>query len=96
LFDTDGSVWFERTKVNKILQVRISITSCSEKLMKECGDILNHLKIKFELRRRLSKSKTRNNAPHSELRIRTKDDIRKWFEIIGTNNPKHMRRYLLA
>lgn len=93
LFDTDGCVWFEKTKVNKILQPRLSIISCSEKLIKECGVILARLEVKCEIRRRLNISQTRNNNPYSELRIRTKDNLKKWFEIIGTNNKKHRRKY---
>lgn len=93
LFDTDGGVWFEKTTVNDIIQIGISIASCSETLINQSGIILSDLGIDFKFRKRLNLSKTRNNSPCFELRVRRKKEVHKWFKIIGTHNPKYQRKY---
>ncbi|MBU2560894.1 MAG: hypothetical protein KKD17_01255 [Nanoarchaeota archaeon] len=35
----------------------------------------------------------RNIHDSFALNIRRKDQIEKWFEVIGTNNPRHQTRY---
>lgn len=83
LIDTDGCIFDEihNIKGKKYSYMRLNFTSASPELIKSVFDILN----KFNLN-----PKIRNNRC---VQIEDKENIKKYFKIIGTNNPKHLKRY---
>lgn len=105
IFDSDGSFWCEKSnaktstdfKKNHNCHPEFSISSCSKKLLIQIKFLLNKLDIYSQV---IQKSKSgfrwnRNINNSYALTIRRIRDIEKWFEIIGTNNPKHKTRYEL-
>jgi len=83
IMDTDGCIFNEVHNINgkKYGYKRLNITSASPKLRKSIFDI-------FE-KNGLS-PKIRNNRC---VQIEDKEKIDKYFQIIGTSNPKHLKRY---
>jgi len=103
IFDTDGSFWCDKSRAttsvewkrtyNYIPQMRI--TSCSKKLINQIKLLLNEFDIRSEIKLKSKKGfKCNRNINNSfALNIRKKLDIEKWFDLIGTNNPRHQTRY---
>src|SRR3989344_1308648 len=98
-FDTDGSIFCQKNysikNNSKHTQVRISLVSTSLNLMNEIYTLINLLGIKSLLRLRKAK-------PYKDRYVR-KDSyvvsicggiqVTKWFEYIGSKNPKHITKY---
>lgn len=86
LVDTDGSVFTHKYKVNgkEYSYKKLSYTSLSNPLLLSVYDILSNLGIKVRLAVSLGKS---------DVRIDSKEDMKRYFEIIGSSNPKHLKRY---
>lgn len=83
LFDTDGSIYLEtHNKSYKTYSYpRMSIVSSSEALRVSLLGTFNALGIQ---------AKFRNNR---SVNIERFTDIEKYFKIIGSSNPKHLKRY---
>ena len=83
LIDTDGSIFNECHNINgkKYNYKRLNFTSASPELRKSVFNILQ--------KNGLS-PKIRNNRC---VQIEDKAKIKEYFEIIGTHNPKHLKRY---
>lgn len=103
IFDTDGSFWCEKSNAKTSTEWKrthnhhpeLRITSCSEELLKQIQYLLHNLGIESQLRQKNIKrfKNNRNNNNSYSLNVRKISEIEKWFNIIGTNNPRHKTRY---
>lgn len=84
LVDTDGSVFTHNYKVGGkwYAYKKLSYTSMSAPLLRSFYDILTSLGI------------TCRFAKEKDVRIDSRRDMEKYFKIIGSSNPKHLKRYL--
>ncbi len=85
LFDTDGSVFEHRYKVNsKIYKYKkFSFSSASFPLIKSIYSFLK----KNGFHPRITKD-------NREVRLDSIEDMKKYFYLVGSHNPKHLKRYL--
>lgn len=83
LVDTDGSVFTHRYKVKgkEYAYKKLLFTSRSEPLRQSVFRILSDLGIRVRL----------DNG--YDVHIDSKADMAKYFEIVGSHNPKHLKRY---
>lgn len=83
LIDTDGSVFAHKYKVNGkgYSYKKLQFTSLSKPLLLSVFNILK----KNGLNPRMARAK--------EVWLDSKMSMNKYFEIIGSNNPKHLKRY---
>jgi len=103
IFDTDGSFWCEKSRAKTSIEWKrkhnyhpeLRITSCSKKLLEQCKLLLNKLNIESKVVQKSKKSIKcdRNINDSYALNVRKMSEIEKWFEIIGSNNPRHQTRY---
>ncbi len=103
IFDTDGCFWCDksRTKTSSEwkrtynYQPQLGISSCSKTLLEQIQFLLNKLGIESKIRKKTKKGfkNGRNNQESYGLEVRKRDEIEKWFRIIGTKNPRHITRY---
>ena len=103
IFDADGSFWCEKSRSKfsiiwkKTYHYRpeLQIGSCSKKLLKQIKFLLDKFEIESKVRLRNKKGfkNNRNTNNHYGLRIRKKEQIRKFFKIISSSNPRHQTRY---
>jgi len=99
VFDTDGSFWCEksRSKTSTAWKRKyhshpeLRITSCSKKLLQQLKILLDRLNIKSQIKQKTTAGRkyNRNCNDCFALQIRKISEIIKWFEVIGTNNPRH-------
>ena len=84
LIDTDGSIILHRYKSKgKVYYYRkISFCNRSFPLLKSVGSILDEFNIKNRL--------TKNNY---EIRIEAQKEVDKYFNLVGSHNPKHLKKY---
>jgi len=84
LVDTDGSVFVHKyvSRGKQYSYKKISYCSRSPLLLKSASNILKGLKIKHRV--------TKNNF---EIRIESQKDVKKYFDLINSSNPKHLKRY---
>jgi hypothetical protein len=84
LIDTDGCAILHQyfSKGKKYCYKKVGFTSHSYPLLKSVSDILSTLEIKH----RIMKNEW-------DIRIETKKDVEKYFQVVGTSNPKHLKRY---
>ena len=96
--DTDGCVSCQRNysiKNNKYhTQIRIYLGCCSKNLMTEINDLLRLLGFKCLIRAKNSKTGYGTKTLY-EVKICGGVQINKWFEEIGSKNPKHSTKYLI-
>lgn len=87
LIDTDGCTIIHRylSKGKKYCYKKIGFTSRSYPLIQSVGDILSSLGI----RHRIMKNKW-------DVRIEARKDVEEYFQVIGTSNPKHLKRYKVS
>jgi len=85
LFDTDGGIYLEK-KYGK-LYPRIQLVNKSHILMQQVEKMLKEF-FEFNLSSRIEDKYIR-------LIIRGNDNFLKWMKIIGTNNPKNVKKYNL-
>jgi len=103
IFDTDGSFWCERSRAKTSTEWKrthnyhpeIGITTCSNILANQMQTLLERLGIESRI---ASKSKkgfkyNRNVNDSYALNVRKIAEIEKWFDIIGTRNPRHRTRF---
>jgi hypothetical protein len=85
LIDTDGTVIIHRYKSRDQFYVfkKLGFTNRSFPLLKSVNNILNELKIK-----------NRITKDQYDVRIEAVADVRRYFDLVGSNNPKHLKRYL--
>jgi intein/homing endonuclease len=83
LVDTDGSVFDHRYKVNgkQYSYKKLSFTSRSEPLRQSVYYIMKDLGLRARL------------ANVYDVRLDSKEDMKKYFQIVGSHNPKHLKRY---
>lgn len=84
LIDTDGCIILHRyhSKGRMYCYKKIGFTSRSYPLICSVCDILSNLEITHRI--------TKNRY---DVRIEDAEDVRKYFQLIGTSNPKHLERY---
>lgn len=83
LFDTDGSVFIHRYVVKKkqYSYPKISFASRSPLLLESVSHILDYLAIV-------------NRRSRDEIKIESKRDVRKYYSLVGTHNPKHAEKLI--
>lgn len=84
LIDTDGTVITHRykSKGKHYAYKKIGFTSRSFPIVESVHEILNESKIK----NRIAKD-------NYDVRIEAASDVKKYFDLFGSNNPKHLKRY---
>lgn len=84
LVDTDGSIIFHKYKSSGKYYCYKKLSYCSRSfpLLKSVGNIFKKLNIKHRF--------TKNNY---EIRIESQKELAKYFDLIGSHNPKHLKRY---
>jgi len=84
LIDTDGCVFVHSYKVkNKIYKYKkLAFSSRSKPLIKS----VYHLLKRIDLSPRITRDE-------KDIRIESKNDIKEYFKIFGSHNPKHLRKY---
>lgn len=85
LVDTDGTLIIHRYKSKNRFYVykKLGFTSRSFPLLKSVNNILTGLEIK----NRIAKDQY-------DIRVEAITDVKKYFDLVGSNNPKHLKRYL--
>jgi hypothetical protein len=83
LIDTDGCVFTHRYSVKgkSYAYKKLSFTSASPPLLETVYEILSC----WEMKPRM--------GSNHDVRLESSADVRKYFELIGSHNPKHLRRY---
>jgi len=83
LIDTDGSVIIHKYKSRGKYYTykKIGFTSRSPYLLKSVSTILNDLNIRHRFMKKY------------DIRIEAQKDVERYFKIVGTHNPKHLKRY---
>ena len=83
LIDTDGSIYQEVHKaINRVYAYpRLSFVSASDNLRKSVNSALSEIGIESRIRM------------NRNVNIERFTDINKYFRIIGSSNPKHLRRF---
>lgn len=83
IFDTDGGIFLERHNINGKLYCypRLSFVSMSYQLRLSIDEVLTNLDFS---------SKIRNNR---SVNLEKRSDINRYFELIGSSNPKHLNRW---
>ncbi len=96
LFDTDGSIYFDKSRVvkkgiNNIPQIKLG--TVSENLINDIFEML--IGLGFHPRKKKPyKGKKDKNAVHTLL-IYRRSDIRKYINEIGFKNPKHYTKWFV-
>ena len=82
LVDTDGCIFLHRYRVKGrwYAYKKLSFTSASEPLRQSVYDLLK----KFDFHPRLN---------GKDVRLNRIEDMRRYFSLVSTHNPKHLRRY---
>jgi len=105
IFDTDGCFGCGKSRAKTSVEWKrtyhyipqITITSCSRILLTQSLTLLDKLSIRAKIRPKNIKGfRSNRNVNNSYvLEVRRFNDVQKWFDIIGTNNPRHQTRYLV-
>ena len=94
-FDTDGCIFCQKsynTKNNLHRLVKIIFGSISSKLISAVHSLLKRVEIKSVVKNPILHKEKNWNSLHI-LRIESNKDVERWFEIIGSNNPKHATKF---
>lgn len=89
IFDTDGSIIWDRRKIYKNFYPRLSVTTISKKLAHQLKDLLEDLEFNVYLFKDKEKS-NRGVAYHIDLY--GFKQLNRWIKEIGFSNPKHIKR----
>ncbi len=83
LVDTDGSVFTHtyRSKGKQYSYKKLSFTSASPALLSTVHSALRELNLH-----------SRKGSNH-DVRLDSRADMKQYFSVVGTRNPKHLRRY---
>ncbi|MBT4539818.1 hypothetical protein HOC32_06020 [Candidatus Woesearchaeota archaeon] len=103
IFDADGSIWFDKSRAKTSVAWKkkfhyipiVEITSCSENLMEQIRTLILGLGIesKLRLKSKAGRRSNRNRHDSFSVKIQKIDHVKKWFQIIGSSNPRHQTRY---
>ncbi|MBP9727771.1 MAG: LAGLIDADG family homing endonuclease [Candidatus Moranbacteria bacterium] len=87
LIDTDGCIILHQylSKGKRYCYKKIGFTSRSYPLLQSASAILLILGIKHRI--------MKNNW---DIRIEAQEEVKKYFQVVGTHNPKHLKRYKMA
>ncbi|MDD2766615.1 MAG: LAGLIDADG family homing endonuclease [Candidatus Moranbacteria bacterium] len=87
LIDTDGCIILHKylSKGKRYCYKKIGFTSRSHPLLQSASEILLILGIKHRI--------MKNGW---DIRIEARKDVEKYFQVVGTHNPKHLERYKMA
>jgi intein/homing endonuclease len=87
LIDTDGCIIIHRylSKGKEYHYKKIGFTSRSHPLLRSVSVILSDLRIKHRM--------MKNGW---DIRIEARKDVEKYFQMVGTHNPKHLKRYKVS
>lgn len=95
LFDTDGSVNCEKNyslrNPAKYTKIKASISNTSQELITQVSKLLRDLQIKHLVNKNVSKEKNRRDA--YKIVVDGGINVRQWFKIIGSENPKHITKF---
>ena len=94
-FDTDGSIFCQKSyNVQNSLHrlIKISFGSSSKKLICDIHTLLNKVEIKGVIKNPLLHEEKNWKTLHI-LRIESNKDVERWFNIIGSNNSKHITKF---
>lgn len=92
LLDTDGSVFCQKNyswKPDKHVLIRMKVTTTSKILMKKVKELVNELDIKCNFYEHVKKS----NRNAYSVEIYSCEGVKRWFEIVGSNSPKHSTKF---
>lgn len=83
MFDTDGGIFTERHKINgrEYNYPKMAFVSASPMLVADITAVLSTLGFSAKVRQ------------GKYVRLEKFTDIKQYFTIVGSNNPKHLRRY---
>ena len=81
IFDTDGSVYFDKRKAYKKPYIRIELHMANKELLLQISTLLN----KMNIENKLPENKT-------TLYINGKDNVSNYLKIIGIRNSRHSER----
>lgn len=87
LIDTDGCIILHQylSRGKQYCYKKIGFTSRSYPLLQSVSTILLILGIKHRI--------MKNNW---DIRIEAKEEVKKYFQVVGTHNPKHLKRYKMS
>ena len=92
IFDTDGTLFFDKRKIYKKPYPRISITTVSKDLSQQIAELFERFNFKFYVR--TDNRKVRKGKPVYYLEIYGHEQINRWFNEIGSSNQKHLKKLL--
>lgn len=92
IFDTDGCLSFEKKSREIPYYPRIILTTTSENLNNQMVYLLRE-KMKFNLSTWCKKNLGTNRMPAYITCVRGKENLIKWFKLIGSSNPKNKFKY---
>lgn len=87
IFDTDGCLVFSRQHRGIAYYPRVEITNSSLKLIEQLQNLL--LPVGFPCSRGWAGGRS------WKLEIAGSKNVEKWFQVIGSNNPRNIQRYLI-
>jgi len=90
IFDTDGSIVWDKRKIYKKPYPRLCITTVSKELAKQLKSLLKNLGFRVCLREVKRRKEYYRKAFYIELY--GFEQLRRWCKEIGFSNPKHIRR----
>ncbi len=103
IFDADGCFWCEKSRAKTSIEWKrtyhhhpeFQIGSCSRRLLEQIKELLDKFGIesKVVVRAQAGRRNNRNVNDFYGLRIRKVAYIEKWFNIIGSSNPRHQTRH---
>tara|TARA_Y100000310_G_C20640224_1_gene793495 strand:- start:1122 stop:1895 length:774 start_codon:yes stop_codon:yes gene_type:complete len=82
-FDTDGCIYFTKNNTNKRHYPCIDLTTVDQTLLNQLRKVLNQLNFNIK-----------NLKSNRSIRIYGKENINKWMNEIGSNNPDKLSKYL--
>lgn len=83
LVDTDGCIFNECHKINnkKYCYPRLAFTSASKQLRSSVFEVLKEFGFKPRMRH------------NKDVQLENREEIKKYFKLIGTHNPNHLKRF---
>jgi hypothetical protein len=95
LFDTDGSIWFERRKKKIHYYPKIKIELKSKNIILQCLNKLRELEFNVSASFDLIQTKKGKRFKTHRIVINGVKSLEKWWSLIGSKNPKNITKYLI-
>ena len=92
IFDTDGCLYIENKRGKPY--PRLEVKTISKSFSTNANKLLNQYKINSTYHEYKRKEKNWNNL--YTISIRGFSSVRKWMNVIGSNNPKHLKKWNLV